>query len=176
MAKESVMLKSIRNGCCALGLNIDSTYTKTNILLKIYRKASWGMNERFDNLNDITYEGCLGDTDNLCYLLNFAPDKELDTFKNRALCAMQTRVLVTLIERAAVKIRDYPDNGKIYYSIIELTYLNYFKYTENEILEQLDLERSTYFRKKKEATMLLGYVLFGIILPEQIQMSQKTCD
>lgn len=156
MAKESVMLKSIRKDCYAIGLNFDNIYTKTDILLKIYRKVSWSMNERFDDLNEITYESCLGDMGNLIYLLNFAPDKELDTFKNRALCAMQTRALVTLIEKAAVKIRDYPENGRVYYSIIELTYLNYFKYSESEILEQLDLERSTYFRKKKEATMLLG--------------------
>lgn len=176
MAKESAAMKSIKDDCTAIGLNLDSIYVKTDILLKIYRKVSWSMNKSFDDLNEITYEGCFGNSDNLCYLLNFAPDRELDAFKDRAVNAMKTRVLVELIERAVVKIRDYPNNGRVYYSIIHLTYLNYFKFTESEILEQLDLERSTYFRKKKEATMLLGYVLFGFILPEQVHKIEKSCD
>ena len=83
--------------------------------------------------------------------------------------AMQSRVLIDLIEKAVVKIREYPDNGGIYYSIIDLKFLNYFKYSEEDILEELDLERSTYYRKKKEATLLLGYILFGLIMPEYIR-------
>lgn len=74
-----------------------------------------------------------------------------------------------------IMIKDYPDNGKMYYSIIDLRYIGYFQFTEDEILEQLDLERSTYYRKKKEATMLLGYILFGRIMPEHIR-SEKVAN
>lgn len=125
--------------------------------------------EHFEELNAITYESCLGDMENLTYLLNFAPEKELDIFHARAVSAMQTRVLIDLIDKAVITIKDYPDNGKTYYSIIDLKYIGYFQFTEDEILEQLNLERSTYYRKKKEATMLLGYVLFGRIMPEYIR-------
>lgn len=87
---------------------------------------------------------------------------------------MQTRVLVELIERAAVKIKDYPDNGSVYYSIIDLKYLDYFHYSESEILEQLNPERSNFYRKRKEAKMLMGYVFFGLIMPDYVKEMQSS--
>ena len=169
MANASSVIKMLQGNYQLVGLNVDDTFKKTDMLLKLYRKVCWSMGEHFEELNAITYESCLGDMENLTYLLNFAPEKELDIFRARAVSAMQTRVLIDLIDKAVITIKDYPDNGKTYYSIIDLKYIGYFQFTEDEILEQLNLERSTYYRKKKEATMLLGYVLFGRIIPEYIR-------
>lgn len=178
MARESTVIKMMKNDYSMVGLNIDDTYKKTDMLLRLYRKVYWSMEERFDDLREITYETCFGDTETLSYLLNFAPDKELDLFRSRAVNAMKTRVLIELIDRAIVKMKAYPDCGDIYYSIIDLKYINYFKFNEDEILEQTELERSTYYRKKKEATMLLGYILFGFLMPEFIKAEKvaNMCD
>lgn len=174
MAKESLVMKALKEDYASLGLDIENTCRKTDLLLKIYRKVSWSMNEQFDELNDISYESCMSGEGMVSYLLNFAPDKELDVFKSRAMSAMKTRVLVELIERAAVKLKEYPDNGAIYYSILDLKYMGYFNYTESEILEQLNLERSNFYRKRKEAKMLMGFVLFGMIMPDYIKEA-KAC-
>ena len=154
MPKESIMIRMIKSDYGMVGLNIDYTYKKTDLLLRLYRRVAWSVSDKLEDLNEITYESCLGDRTTLSYLLNFAPEKELDAFRHRAVTAMESRILIELIEKAVVKIRDYPDNGSIYYSIIDLKYMSYFKYDEDEILEQLDIERSTYYRKKKEATLL----------------------
>lgn len=169
MVKDSIIIRMIKGDYGTVGLNIDYTYRKTDLLLRLYRRVAWSVSDRLDDLNELTYETCLGDTDTLSYLLNFAPEKELDTFRNRAVNAMKSRALIDLINKAVAKIREYPDNGGTYYSIIDLKFMNFFKYTEDEILEELDLERSTYYRKKKEATLLLGYILFGLIMPEYIR-------
>lgn len=169
MAKESLVMRALKEDYISMGLDIESTCKKTDMLLKIYRKVSWSTKERFDDLNEITYANCMNNSEYLCYLLTFAPDKELDVFESRAVSAMQTRVLVELIERAAIKLKEYPDNGSVYYSIIELKYLGCFCYTEGEILEQLNLERSNFYRKRREAKMLMGYVLFGLIMPDYIK-------
>lgn len=174
MAKESVIMRTMREDYQSLGLDIENTCKKTDMLLKIYRKVSWSTKESFDDLNEITYGSCMTGSEFMCYLLNFVPDKELDVFESRAVSSMQTRVLVEMIERAAVKLKDYPDNGSVYYSIIELKYLGYFRYTEGEILEQLNLERSNFYRKRKEAKMLMGYVLFGLIMPDYVK-EMKSC-
>lgn len=175
MPKESSIMRMMKNDYLLLKLNMESTYKKTDMLLKLYRKVYWSMDKRFDELNSITYETCMGDCETLTYLLNFAPDNELEVFKSRAVGAMQTKLLIDLIDKAVVRVSEYPDNGGIYYSIIDLKYINYFKYTEDEILEELNLERSTYYRKKKEATVILGYILFGFVMPEyvKIEKSQK---
>ena len=169
MSKNSVVVRMIKCNYGTVGLNIENTYKKTDLLLRLYRKVNWSVSDKLSELNELTYESCLGDKESVSYLLNFAPERELDAFRSRAINAMQSRVLIDLIERAVVKIKDYPDSGGIYYSIIDLKFLNYFKYSEDEILEELDLERSIYYRKKKEATLLLGYILFGLLMPEYIR-------
>ena len=169
MSKDSVVIKMIKGDYGTVGLNIENTYKKTDLLLRLYRKVNWSVSDSLSDLNEISYASCLGNSDSVSYLLNFAPDRELDAFRSRAINAMQSRVLIDLIEKAVVKIKDYPDNGGIYYSIIDLKFLNYFKYSEDDILEELDLERSTHYRKKKEATLLLGYILFGLIMPEYVR-------
>ena len=50
--------------------------------------------------------------------------------------------------------------------------MNFFKYAEDEILQELDLERSTYYRKKKESVYLLGYILFGYIMPQYVKLEK----
>ncbi len=173
MSKESMIMQMIKGDYSIIGLDAQNTYKKTDILLRLYRKINWGLCDSINDLNYITYESCMGDNESLSYLLNFAPDKELDVFRARAINVMQTRVLIELIDKAIIKIKDYPDNGTIFYSIFDLKYLNRWTYTEDDILEMLELERSTFYRKKKEAILLLGYILFGFIMPEYIEKKSQ---
>ena len=173
MAKETAAARMIKDDYAMVGLDVDETFKKTEIILKIYRKVAWCTGEELDELNEITYESCMGDTETLSYLLNFAPDKEMETFRARAINAMQAKALLDLINKSITKLRTYPNNGKIYYSILNMKYMEYFDFDEAEILEQLGLERSTYYRRKKEATMLLGYILFGIMIPKYIIMQRS---
>ncbi len=64
------------------------------------------------------------------------------------------------------KVYLYYDNGEIYHQLLTMKYLSSYKYTENKILDILHMERSTYYRKKKEAIMLLGISLLGYSIPE----------
>lgn len=165
----------IKNDYAIHGLVFDDTFAKTDMILKMYRKVVWCNERNFEELDKMTYESCMGDTETLSYLLNFAPDKELDYFKSRAINAMQSRVFIDLINKAVVKMKDYPTNGNVYYSIIDMKYMDRFRFSEEEILEQLDLERSTFYRYKKEATILLGFILFGMVIPNYI-VSEKVAN
>lgn len=44
--------------------------------------------------------------------------------------------------------------------------LNRFKYRESEMLEVLNMERSTYYDRKKEAILLFGLSLWGTAIPK----------
>lgn len=167
--KESIVMQMLRNDCKLAGVDPDNAYKKTNILLRLYRKINWCLDRRFDELNEITYEKCFGDKETLSYLLNFAPDSELAVFRKRAVTAMQNKVLIELIDKAVTKMKDYPVHGETYYSIFDLKYFNRGNYSELDILDILDMERSTFYRKKKEATYLLGYILFGFIMPDYVK-------
>lgn len=61
---------------------------------------------------------------------------------------------------------EYPDCGEVYADILRKCYLSKKTYKESEILTLLEMERSTYYDKKKIAISLFGVVMWGYILPE----------
>ena len=75
-------------------------------------------------------------------------------------------VTIELVDMAMLKIREYPDKGALYCEIISKAYLNRFKYRESEMLEVLNMERSTYYDRKKEAILLFGLSLWGTAIPK----------
>ena len=64
-----------------------------------------------------------------------------------------------------VRVRDYPCNGNLYCEILSKCYLTCFKYREPELLEILNMERSTFYDRKREAILLLGVSLWGYAIP-----------
>ncbi len=43
-----------------------------------------------------------------------------------------------------------------------------YQYSDQELMASLNLERTTFYKRKKEAINLLGTILWGYILPEMI--------
>ena len=78
----------------------------------------------------------------------------------------ENKWMVDLIDMAMGKIYDYPNNGKLYHEILSKSYLTAFRYTERELLELLNMERSTFYDRKREAVMLLGVSLWGYAIPQ----------
>jgi hypothetical protein len=74
--------------------------------------------------------------------------------------------MVDLIDTAMMRVYDYPINGRLYFGILSKYYLNAFKYTEEELLTEYHLERSTFYDRKREAVLLLGVALWGFAIPE----------
>ena len=90
----------------------------------------------------------------MIYLENFAPDEARERFEERIRSLFETKWIIELVDMAMLKIREYPDKGALYCEIISKAYLNRFKYKESEMLEVLNMERSTYYDRKKEAILL----------------------
>ena len=177
MARESKFTKSMKQSYAANHLDFDTTYERTIALLKVYRDAYWCLSEDFEELEEYSYIEC-GDSEAvITYLTTFAPEKELQFFTDRVQNAAESRLILSLIRRASLRMKDYPNGGAVYYDIISLTYMYYCVNTQEDILDMLDMERSTYFRKKKEAVLLLGYILFGKIIPEHREnpTSRQVC-
>ena len=102
----------------------------------------------------------------LIYLENFAPDEARERFEERIRSLFETKWIIELVDMAMLKIREYPDKGALYCEIISKAYLNRFKYRESEMLEVLNMERSTYYDRKKEAILLFGLSLWGTAIPK----------
>jgi hypothetical protein len=148
-----------------LGLAQDDIFHKTKLLLSIYRDVVWATLSGCNCVNEEIYY--YGDdlTDALVYLEEFAPDIERSEFERRVCNLFENKWMIDLIDKAMSKVYEYYNNGRLYYEILSKSYLTAFRYTESELLEILNLERSTFYDRKKEAVMLLGIALWGYAIP-----------
>jgi hypothetical protein len=146
----------------------DRCYHKAKLLLKLYRTVVWRVSSDLYEIQDRSVEwGSSRITDLIDYLdLDFDEhtDKQKATERLRSIC--ETKDLVDIVDQALLKIRDYPGHGELYYQILTKQYISLYNMAEKELLSELCLERSTYYRRKKEALNLIGVILWGYILPE----------
>lgn len=150
--------------------NIDrkQMYEKAKMLLGIYRKVCWSTIGRADAVAEEICYYCGSDLDGaLLYLEEFAPEKEKEQFECRIKTLFETRWMVELVDSAMLKVHDFPENGQLYHEIISKCFLTKFRYTENELLEILNLERSRFYDRKKEAIMVFGLSLWGSSIPKR---------
>lgn len=45
-------------------------------------------------------------------------------------------------------------------------YIINYRYSENEMLEYLNIGRTTFYKEKKESVHMLGVILWGFIIPD----------
>lgn len=163
--KDTLAVKSIWKMYEQLNLNQLDIFSKTKLLLSVYRDVVWITLSESARVNEeLVYYGEELDSA-LVYLKLFAPDTEKQEFESRISALFENKWMVDLIDTAMAKIYDYHNNGRLYNEIISKSYLTAFRYTESELLDLLNMERSTFYDRKKEAIMLLGVCLWGYAIP-----------
>lgn len=78
-------------------------------------------------------------------------------------------MLVNIIDRALLRLKRYPDRGELYYEILTKQFIYRFNSTEKELLEELNIERSVFYDRKREAIYLFSVCLFGYSIPEVLE-------
>lgn len=143
-------------------------YEKGRMLLEIYRDICWNAWQSANDVreligSDLSELGYASDDMDraLVYLETFAPDRGRDEFEERIKNLFETSWLIDIIEAALNKVREFPVCGQTYYDILNCYYINREMRTEAEILELLCMERSSFYRKKKEAIIVFGFAVWG---------------
>lgn len=157
--------KSINKMYEQMNLDKDDILHKTKLLLSVYRDVVWATLHEADSVKeDMRY---FGDNLNgaLAYLEYFAPNIERDEFEARISCLFENKWMIDLIDKAMCKVYEYHNNGRLYHEILSKCYLTALRYTEIEVLEVTNLERSTFYDRKREAILLLGISLWGYAIP-----------
>lgn len=167
MRKESATIRRCHSQLSALGLDSDAVFHRSKLILKIYRDVVWVLSERVEELQEYAWDLGKQDIDTgLCYLENFAPDIDLQDFEEKVCCVVESRMFVEIIDRALLRLRKYPDRGELYYEILTKQFIYRFNSTEKEMLEELNMERSVFYDRKKEAIYIFSVCLFGYAIPE----------
>ena len=146
----------------------DSKYHKTKLLLKLYRDVVWRVEDMLYELDDRAYDLGGRRISELIDYLSFDFDVGLDKNKIEARLTniAETKCLIDIIDKSLIKLKSFPTYGELYFEIISKQYIYKYRYTEREILDTVNIERTMFYRRKKEAINLLGVILWGYILPQ----------
>ena len=163
---NSGVWKTIHSVCHHDKIGEDKLYKRAKLLLSTYRNLCW---QTAADTQDTISDLCVcasNDVDGaLIYLETFAPDKERDVFEDRITSLFDRRWMMDIVENAMVKTKEFPNYGDMYFEIISKCYLTKWKYDESDMLEILNLERSRFYDRKKEAIMIFGISLWGSAIP-----------
>lgn len=165
--KDSETWNTIHSICESEHIDEKRLYDKSKLVLTKYRNICWQTRE---DTSETIADLCIcasSDIDGaLIYLETFAPDRERDIFESKITGLFDRRCMVDIVDMAMLKTRDFPYGGEQYSEIISKCYLTRWKYTEKEMLEILNMDRSRFYDKKKEAIMIFGISLFGTAIPK----------
>lgn len=164
-----------------LAYSIDRTnngrvYHQAKLLLELYSKVLWRLGESLDELDE---ECCETDNKHLFDLIDSLIDVDTQIDKNRFEHRMQSieesKSLIELVDRAMAKLKKYPENGELYFQILNRVYIasQSFKPDDEELLEILHISRSTFYREKKKAIKLFGAILWGFALSDVLNAVKK---
>lgn len=121
-------------------------------VLKLYRKILHSMNNDLVYLDEELY---INSSKHIAEVINgntiFTNIKSEKDFYSKISHCHKNLELLNLLEKTLVAVKDYPEGGYLYYQILQLLYFDNFKYTNDEVMSQLNLSRTTYYRQFKKA-------------------------
>ena len=154
----------------------DRVYHNAKLLLELYSKVLWRMGESLNELDAECYEI---DNKHLFDLINSLIDEDTQIDKNqfdrRMHSIEESKSLIEFINRALAKLKTYPENGELYFQILNKVYIesSCFRYSEEELLETLHISRSTLYREKRKAITMFGVILWGFALDDILNAVKK---
>ena len=145
----------------------EPVFHKAKLLLTLYRDVMWRTDE---NIADIEFEKAeLGyqRTSELADFLQYEFDNSFNRTKmvDRLMSIAETKFITELVESTLLKIKTYPKYGELYYDILSNKFMNTFKYTDEDLIEVLQIGQTQYYKRKKEAINIFGIALWGYVLP-----------
>ena len=167
MRRDTRAMQNIKRMCTGLNICPADVLHKSTPVMRIYRDVIWMTAQRAENMKDEA-AGFMGESrldTALTYLMEFAPTEQKQDFESKVTSLFETKWMVDLIDTAFARVLDYPNCGRLYYEILSMNYKTTIRYTESQMLELLNLERSTYYERKREAVMLFGVALWGFAIP-----------
>ncbi len=142
------------------------TYHNAKLLLKTYSSVVW---ENANNYQDLICEHSeiygTPDYSGLEIMTQLGEEKKAKELKEKLMNVAENKIMLEVIEKALIHVKGYPYNGQLYYNIINKNFFMKYKYNETEMLKVLNISRTTYYRKRKEAIHLFGVSLWGFIIP-----------
>ena len=159
---ESQSMMSIKRMCEEHHLNIKDTYSIMKRLLELYRNAIGYRNSITGGANAILQAEGKEEVRQWYLNLEKLTREEIraKSIDSMIFHVCRTDWILRVIKVVMDRVKMFPEFGELYYNILQIAYFEKDKMSDQEIVEKLNLERSTYYRRKKEAILLCGVLLW----------------
>lgn len=142
-------------------------YHNTKLLLRLYSKVLWRIEHSLKDMNtECFYLNKSSLAEAIESLMDMNTDIDRLNLETRLESMEVSRAILELINKALLLLRAYPKKGERYFDILNKMYIINYSYSENEMLEYLNIGRTTFFKEKKDAIHMLGIILWGFIIPD----------
>jgi len=146
----------------------------TKAILKLYRSVLHNVNNNIVYLDDTVYTTSRKHlADFVGSLVDFEPDINSRDFNDKLESFYGSLSLLELIDKAAALMYAYPDHGTEYYEILRLYYLGGVKYTHDEIMEELEMSRSNYFRYFEQAVVCFRCHFMSVLKTTKYELHEE---
>ena len=157
MARKTLMMQELENNLCALAIDPNQMIDATRHLLGLYGRLTW-----IAELGDSTgYNHDALDSALELYDILIGGGKVPELVSHSGaepLCDVMRQVL-DIIAR-------YPQNGPQYHYILKSAYFDPAPQPDVILMDNLHLERTTYYSRKREAVTLFATLLHTKYIPQ----------
>ncbi|MBQ9075350.1 MAG: hypothetical protein IJY32_05245, partial [Mogibacterium sp.] len=162
MRTEGSLESRINNLCSIAGYTEDEMQKLGTKLLRIFRDVC--RNNKLD-ADDIIEDLCSDSfesdeykrmNESLVRLEFFASESTRSRYESEINKTMKTAWMLKVMETLKMNVYSFDGYGPEFVSILTLCYMTSFKYTEQEILAELNISRQNFYKKKKYATILFA--------------------
>ena len=164
--RKSSAMQSIEVLCASQNFEANDLSAKAKLLLTSYRRVCWASvglcTLETDDHHCISAEGPESAME---YLRTYPANEERAMFESKLKKLFGSRWVMELVDDAMMQVREFPDVGAQYFEILSKTYLSSIRYPEIDLLETLQMERSCFYDRKKEAVLAFGLAMWGTIIP-----------
>lgn len=141
--------------------DINPLIKQTKLVLRIYREVQWALVERQHELQEqITAVGWNEYDTGIVYLTTFAPEADMHEFESKVCRLVENKTILTFINNCVQRLKRYPEFGSTYYDIVTLQFISHKSHGEIYMVNRLNMERSTFYRRKKRCSFL-AYACLG---------------
>jgi hypothetical protein len=121
---EKLALKIVKKRMNSNFLDEEKIYHKTKLLLKIYRDVVWSVQDRLYDIEEEFSEmgGCCL-REELDYLNDYDPNVNKKEIEDQLSSILKSKILIEIVDKALVKLKEYPDYGDLYFDILYKQYI-----------------------------------------------------
>lgn len=167
MQKISNIIREVTAGYNLESQADENMYHNTKALLELYSKVLWRIRNSLKEMDQECRENTNRRlTELINSLVDIDPRINRERLNTRLKSIEESKSIIDFIDLSLLQLKDYPEVGERYYSILISIYIKRTTDSIEQIAENHGFARSTFFREKKKAISVFGVILWGFLVNE----------